>query len=62
MGNTCTTVVDSSQCMAKPVQYCKVINLELKSNKFILKNFLIKMNKNLKKEIECNIKANKNKN
>ena len=23
-GNTCTPVVDSSQCMAKPIQYCKV--------------------------------------
>jgi len=24
MGNTCTPVVDSRQCMAKPIQYCKV--------------------------------------
>ena len=24
MGNTCTPVADSCQCMAKPVQYCKV--------------------------------------
>ena len=23
MGNTCTPVVDSHQCMAKPIQYCK---------------------------------------
>ena len=23
-GNTCTPMVDSSQCMAKPMQYCKV--------------------------------------
>ena len=23
-GNTCTPEVDSSQCMAKPIQYCKV--------------------------------------
>ena len=23
-GNACTPVVDSSQCMAKPIQYCKV--------------------------------------
>ena len=22
MGNTCTLVVDSCQCMAKPIQYC----------------------------------------
>ena len=24
MGNTCTLMEDSSQCMAKPIQYCKV--------------------------------------
>ena len=24
MENTCTPVADSSQCMAKPTQYCKV--------------------------------------
>ena len=24
MGNTCTPMVDSSQCIAKPIQYCKV--------------------------------------
>ena len=23
VGNSCTPVVDSSQCMAKPIQYCK---------------------------------------
>ena len=23
MGNTCTPVLDSCQCMAKPLQYCK---------------------------------------
>ena len=28
MGNTCTLMADSSQCMAKPVQYCKVISLQ----------------------------------
>ena len=27
MGNTCIPVVDSCWCMAKPIQYCKVINL-----------------------------------
>ena len=32
-GNTCTSMADSSQCMAKPIQYCKVISLYL--NKFI---------------------------
>ena len=30
MGNTCTSVVDLCQRMAKPIQYCKVINLQLK--------------------------------
>ena len=30
MRNTCTSVVDSCQCMAKPIQYCKVISLQLK--------------------------------
>ena len=25
IGNTCTPVPDSCQCMAKPIQYCKVI-------------------------------------
>ena len=24
MGKTCTVMADSSQCMAKPIQYCKV--------------------------------------
>ena len=30
MGNTCTPMVDPCQCMAKPLQYCKVISLQLK--------------------------------
>ena len=30
MRNTCTPVEDSCQCMAKPIQYCKVISLQLK--------------------------------
>ena len=25
MGNTCTPMADSCECMAKPLQYCKVI-------------------------------------
>ena len=25
-----TPMVDSCQCMAKPIQYCKVINLQIK--------------------------------
>ena len=30
MGNTCTHMEDSSQCVAKLIQYCKVISLQLK--------------------------------
>ena len=30
MGNTCIPVADSCGCRAKPIQYCKVINLQLK--------------------------------
>ena len=30
MENTCTPMADSCQCMAKPLQYCKVICLQLK--------------------------------
>ena len=38
LGNTCTPVVDSCQCMAKPLQYCEVINQPpIKINKFIFK-------------------------
>ena len=29
MGNTCKSMADSGQCMAKPLQYCKVISLQL---------------------------------
>ena len=30
MGKTCTPMADSCQCMAKPIQYCKVLSLQLK--------------------------------
>ena len=30
MGNMCKPMADSCQCMAKPLQYCKVISLQLK--------------------------------
>ena len=29
MGNTCKSMADSCQCMAKPLQYCKVFSLQL---------------------------------
>ena len=31
IGNSCTPVVDSCQCMAKPIQYCKV-KMKIKKN------------------------------
>jgi len=33
MGNTCTPVADSCQCMAKSIQYCKVKNNNKLKNK-----------------------------
>jgi len=33
MGNTCTPMADSCECMGKPPQYCKVISLQLKLKK-----------------------------
>ena len=30
MGDTCTPMADSCQCMAKPTKYSKVIHLQLK--------------------------------
>ena len=33
MGNTSTPLVDPCQCMAKPIQYCKVISLQKKKKK-----------------------------
>ena len=30
MGNTCRSMGDSCQCMAKSLQYCKVISFQLK--------------------------------
>ena len=38
MGNTCTPMADSCECMAKPPQYCKVVSLQLKK-----KNVAIEM-------------------
>ena len=32
-GSSCTPVVDSCQCMAKPIQYCKVKNKKIKIKK-----------------------------
>ena len=38
MGNTCTPVVDSCRCMAKPIQYCKVKKKEIIPGECLEKN------------------------
>ena len=44
MGSTCTPMTDSCQCMEKPLQYCKVISLQLKYiNKFFKKRIHLPM-------------------
>ena len=35
MGNTCTPMEDSSQCMAKSIQYCKVKDKKKKEKKIL---------------------------
>ena len=35
IGNSCTPVVDSCQCMAKPIQYCKVKKKKIKKKKVL---------------------------
>ena len=40
MGNTCTPAADLCQCMEKPLQYYKVISLQLKWINLYLKNKL----------------------
>ena len=46
MGNICKSMADSCQCMTKPLQYCKVISLQL-----------IKMNE--KKQVTFNAEFSK---
>ena len=47
IGNSCTPVVDSCQCMAKPIQYCKVkkknenVPLDSQNVNFLLANTAI---------------------
>ena len=43
MGNTCTPVADSCQCMATPLQYCKVISLQLKWINLLKKKMKVKV-------------------
>ena len=44
MGNTCKSMADPCQCMQKPLQYCKVISLQL-----------IKINEKKKKKKETRV-------
>ena len=58
MGNTSKSTADSSQCMAKPLQYCKVISLQLikineKTNK--QKNKRKKRKKSHRTPISCQL-------
>jgi len=41
MGNTCTPVVDSCKCMAKPIEYCEVISLQIKNKYIHLKSIIL---------------------
>ena len=40
VGNSCTPVVDSCQCMAKPIQYCKVKKKKRSSEDFHRNNLI----------------------
>ena len=42
MGNTCTPVADSCQCMANPIQYCKV-KYSKKKKKIVFGEHLVKL-------------------
>ena len=41
MGNTCTPVADSCQCMTKPMQYYKVISLKKYIYMILLKGICV---------------------
>ena len=45
MQNTCTPMADSCQCMAKPIQYCKVKKERKKEKKTLKKKFVRKLKK-----------------
>ena len=47
MGNTCTPTVDSCQCMAKPIQYCKAIKI----NKFFKSPVFFHRSRDCQKDI-----------
>ena len=41
VGNSCTPVADSCQCMAKPIQYCKGNRETMLSTKPALRKYLL---------------------
>ena len=47
MGNTCTPVADSCQCMAKPIQCCKVKKKKKKRKSTTTKTLPVLMRNNL---------------
>ena len=54
MGNICKSMADSCQCMTKPLQYCKVISLQLikingKKKSIIFRHKITKKLQNFKK-------------
>ena len=58
MGDMCTPIADSCQYTAKPIQYCKVISLQLK--KFYIKNYMLilensKILKSIRKRIRISL-------
>ena len=62
MGNTCNSMADSCQCMTKPVQYCKVIGLQLikiNENFFLLQNAAYNLKKKKKKRTKMGRQSEK---
>ena len=50
MGNTCKSMADSCQCVAKKVQYCKVISLQLIKINDPIKKWAKELNRHFSKE------------
>lgn len=41
VGATCTPMADSCKCMAKPIEYCEVISLQIKNKYIHLKSIIL---------------------
>ena len=55
MGNTCTPMMDSCQCMAKPIQYYKVLNLQLKKKKKVTESEVSQLCPTLYDPTDCSL-------